>query len=660
MALKKYYSSLYQTLKTIQEEATALTSNKWKIFNEDVGEALTLFLAAGLGVYDFYFRYFVDACFLPNDNPTNRQFLYELIGYKEPYFKADELIVRLHWTSCGIEEFVVIPKYTSLTAKTNSKEYKFIVKEDYIIPPLTTQYLITLSQGEYNSLDVEIDDVLDAKVKISDKDIDFDLVSVVISNNEWTQCRNIFYESNPVRKYSLEKETDGIYLYLDKNWKNYVDTYNKTFVVHFIVSDPNFNMYEEDCLLFTFDDPLYNQEGVEVAYGEYFDMNIADSATSTAEVATTLFKDNRVITLTDFKEVLVAQPEILLAAVYDWDTEELVNYKWEDLGNPYPEEFKVIKYLQNYQLEPYILYVYAISKLGNLSIHTKDRMYRLLKTVSDSECNDLSVYFFDVEFVPLKITVYVDIGGNIGDYAQDEVRKLINLKLISYFTIGNIDIGKQVSPERLASHIYRSDSRIVFTEVRINNSTVHIQPWQVPILGEVVLIFEVETKMGLDANRSYLEDLYVSPSPEREAIPKVRFSENYRMTAFFMYKDYQKIYEGHSIGGNQIIFKKDEIKNLQDKIVEDVIEKEYTWKDDFTAEKLVAFLSAHEFTEEEILHILDSIESEDFFTQDTLDEIERLIKEAQERELAEKYTSITTADDFTFITSDDYVFRPLK
>ena len=659
MALKKYYSSLYQTLKTIQEEATVLTSNKWKIFSDDVGEALTLFLAAGLGVYDFYFRYFVDACFLPNDNPTNRQFLYELIGYKEPYFKADEVIVRLHWTSCGIEEFVVIPKYTSLTAKTNSKEYKFVVAEDYIIPPLTTQFLITLSQGSYNSLDVEIDDVLDAKVKICDEDIDFDLVSVVISNNEWTQCRNIFYEANPTRKYSLEKEEDGIYLYLDKNWKNFIDTYNKTFVIHYIVSDIDFNLYEEDCLLFTFDDPLYNQEGVEVAYGEYFDMNIADSATSLSEVATTLFKDNRIIILSDFKEVLVAQPEILLAAVYDWDTENLVNYDWETLGNPYPQEFNEIKNISNYQLEPYILYIYTVSKYGNLSIHTKDRMFRLLKTVSDSECLDLSVYFFDTEFVPLKLTVYLDIGGNVGDYAQDEIRKLVNLKLISYFTIGNIDIGKQISADKIASHIYRSDSRIIFTEVRINNNPF-IQPWQIPILGEAVLIFEVETKMGIDANRSYLEDIYVSPSPQKEAIPKVKFAENYQMTSFFMYKDYQKIYEGHSIGGNQIIFKKDEIKDLQDKIVEDVIQKEYTWKDDFTAESLVKFLSSHEFTEAEILHILDSIESEDFFTEATLLEIEKLIEEAKERDAQEKYTPVVTADDVTFITSDNLIFKALK
>ena len=127
-----------------------------------------------------------------------------------------------------------------------------------------------------------------------------------------------------------------------------------------------------------------------------------------------------------------------------------------------------------------------------------------------------------------------------------------------------------------------------------------------------------------------------------------------------MYKDYQKIYEGHSIGGNQIIFKKDEIKDLQDKIVEDVIQKEYTWKDDFTAESLVKFLSSHEFTEAEILHILDSIESEDFFTEATLLEIEKLIEEAKERDAQEKYTPVVTADDVTFITSDNLIFKALK
>jgi hypothetical protein len=60
-----------------------------------VGDAILKLLASSSHTVDYYFRKFLTALILPNDDWDQKSLIWELTGYKPAYVRADYLMVQL-------------------------------------------------------------------------------------------------------------------------------------------------------------------------------------------------------------------------------------------------------------------------------------------------------------------------------------------------------------------------------------------------------------------------------------------------------------------------------------------------------------------------------------------------------------------------------------
>ena len=453
------------TLPLLYEKASEYSGGDWNKYNSDVGDTILKLLATTSHTVDYYFRRFLNSLFLPNDNWDQQALIWELTGYKPNYLRADYLMVQLYWPDCGLDSYVPIYQYTPFKVVADDKEYTFLCAQDYILQPRTTRANIRLVNGSLETIDQDYTEVLNTnKIKLTDDDIDYDLVTVVISGVKWKQVRNVFYSPDTERIFSVHKEIDGTYLYLHSSWKEYLDDYDTSFIIYFVKSYYDFTMYTDDCMTVEFKTELYTVDGDEVSqYYKIIPLINSDEALDAANLMPSTTEGNRAITVLDFESNAALFPGIVSCKAYDWNTPEVCR-------------------------NPFEVTLIACDSKGQLSEHMKQVLKAYLESISSPLIN---VNVVAPIFATQNILVLLDIGDYRGTLAEIELKNIVIRTLKEFYAIGNLKPGRVVKTKELNSLILHADSRIYFATTSFMNRPVN-SPFLIPVLGNVVVITSAE------------------------------------------------------------------------------------------------------------------------------------------------------------------------
>ena len=476
------------TLPLLYEKADEYSLGDWNKYNDDVGDALLKVLASSSHVVDYYFRKFLNALFLPNDDWDQKTLIWELTGYKPNYLRADYLMVQLYWPDCGLDSYVPLYQYTPFHVTADGKEYTFLCAQDYIIPPLTTRYNVRLVNGTLETIEQDYTQVLNNKIKLSDDDIDYDLVTVVISGTKWTQVRNVFYSPNTERIFSVHREEDGTYIYLHSTWQTYVDDYDTSFMIYYVKSFYDFELFTDDCLSVEFETELLTFDGDDVSqYYKIIPLLNSDEALSANNLMPSTTEGNRAITTLDFENNAKLFPGIAVARAYDWNMPEVCS-------------------------TPFEVALIACDSKGRLTEHMK----MVLKAYLESICSPLiNVRMVEPRFAKQDILVVLDIGDYKGTLAEREIKRVVENTLADFYAIGNLPPGRVVKTKELNSLLLHADSRIFFATTSFLNPQIN-SPMIIPILGNVITITSAETFNAYDFGW-FDEFAYIDPHRYDEA-----------------------------------------------------------------------------------------------------------------------------------------------
>ena len=464
------------TLPLLYEKANEYSEGDWNKYNNDVGDALLKMIASTSHTVDYYFRRFLTSLVLPNDDWDQKSLIWELTGYKPNYLRADYLMVQLYWPDCGLDTYVPLYQYTPFKITADGEEYVFLCAEDYMIPPLTTRVNVRLVNGTLETIDQDYTLIKNNKVKLTDEqDLDYDLVSVIVSGTKWKQVRNVFYSPDTERIFSVHKESDGTYIYLHKTWQSYVDSYDTSFKIYFVKSNYDFSMYTDDCMTVEFQTELLTLDGEDVSqFYRIIPLLNSDEALGATNLMPSTTEGNRAITVLDFSANASLFPGIASCKAFDWNTPGVCK-------NP----FEVV--------------IVACDSKGRLSDHMK----QVLKAYLESICSPLLIVnVIEPKFAKQDILVVVDIGGYKGTLAEIEIKKQIERALKEFYEIGNLPPGRVVKTMELNSLLLHTDSRIYFASVSFFN-TIPRSPILIPVLGTVIVITSAETFMRYDFGTGY-------------------------------------------------------------------------------------------------------------------------------------------------------------
>lgn len=452
------------TLPLLYEKANEYSDGEWNKYNDDVGDTILKLLATSSHTVDYYFRRFLSALILPNDDWDQKALVWELTGYKPNYLRADYLMVQLYWPDCGLNSYVPLYQYTPFKITADGKEYVFLCAQDYLIPPLTTRTNVRLVNGSLVTIEQDYTAIQNNKIKLSDNDIDYDLVTVVVSGTKWTQVRNVFYSPKTERIYSVHKEDDGTYLYLHSSWQDYVDAYDTSFIIRFVESYYDFNMFTDDCMQVEFQTELLTIDGDDVSqFYKIIPLLNSDEAFGSMNLLPSTTEGNRAITTLDFESNAALFPGIASCRAYDWNTPEVCT-------------------------TPFEVDLIACDAKGKLSEHMKQVLKGYLESISSPLIN---VKVIEPQFEKQDILVLLDIGDYRGTLAERELKKLVQRTLEDFYEIGNLPPGRVVKTKELNSLLLHADSRIYFVTTSFLNAPVR-SPLLIPVLGRVITITSAE------------------------------------------------------------------------------------------------------------------------------------------------------------------------
>lgn len=466
--MSTYKRDYVTTLPLLKQEAVEFSENNWNKFDADIGETLLKLLASTSHTVDYYFRKYLDNLLLPCDDWTSKSLIWELIGYKPPYIRADYLMVQLYWPNCGLLSYVPIYMYTPFKVVADGVTYDFMAAEDYLIPPMTSRVNIRLVQGSLQTIELESSKVKNNKVKISSDPIDYDLVTLSVSGQNWTQVRNVFYSPDTTKIYSLQREEDGIYLYFHSSWKTYVDDYNNTIKIYYITANQTFDDYTEDCLSIKFSGELLDTYGTDVSsFYRIFPLLNTDADTA---IQPSTMEGDRVITTDDYSEKAKLYPGVATCKAYSWDNSAVVR-------------------------EPFVVSLIATGASGALRERTKEALVSYLQGIG-SQLIKVNVY--DPVYQGQVVRVLIDIGDFRGTLTEIQIRLTIKAALQEFYSLGSLEPGEEVSTKDLNSRLLRADSRILFVDTAIQNR-VAANPFAIPILKSVIVITEAASVPLIDS-----------------------------------------------------------------------------------------------------------------------------------------------------------------
>lgn len=456
----QYNCDYITSLPLLKERAYEVSKGQWNNYSEDIGETLLKFLATTSHTIDYYYRKYLENLLLPCDNWNSKNLTWELTGYKPPYIRADYLMVQLYWPNCGLLSYVPIYMYTPFTVVADGDSYTFMAAEDYLIPPKTSRVNIKLVQGTLKTIELEIDKITDASVKLSDEPIDYDLVQVVISGERWKQVRNVFYEYDTSKIFSLHREEDGVYLRFHSSWKSYVDNLNKTGTIHFVLSDQAFDDYTDDCLAITFAGPLIDTYGMDVS--SFYRIHPMLNADTGIDILPSTMEGDRVITTQDYADKAKLYPGVSSCKGYSWNTPSVTR-------------------------DPLTVTLVATGPRGPLRGRTKEAVIKFLEEAGSP---NISVKIMDPVYTSYSLRLAVDIGVYKGTLAEIQLKLLARTVVEDFFDSSNMEIGQDVDLRELEAAVQRADQRFLFVEAYKLN-TVFVTPYSIPTLGSVVVYADV-------------------------------------------------------------------------------------------------------------------------------------------------------------------------
>lgn len=458
------------TLPLLYEKANEYSAGDWNKYNDDVGDTMLKLLASASHAVDYYFRTFLNALFLPNDDWDMKALIWELTGYKPNYLRADYLMVQLYWPDCGLLSYVPIYQYTPFKITADGKEYIFLCAEDYFIPPRTTRTNVRLVNGSLETISMISAKVVDNKIKLSDNDIDYDLVTLKVSGEKWTQVRNVYYSPDTTKIFSLHKEEDGTWLYLHKTWKEYVDAYDDNVTVYFVESSYDFEMYTDDCMTVEFNAEILTLDGEDVSqYYKIIPLLNSDEALSASILMPSTTEGNRAITTLDYESNAKLFPGIVCSKAYDWNTPQVSTV-------------------------PFEVAVIACDKTGSLSDHMKLVLKAYLESIGSPL---ITVRLVEPMQRRQNMIVVLDIGEYRGTLVERQIRSIVSDTLKEFYALGNLEPGRVVKNKELNSLLMHADQRIYFANVEFLNAIPH-DPRIIPILGSVIIITSATTLNSYD------------------------------------------------------------------------------------------------------------------------------------------------------------------
>lgn len=460
--MASYDRDYVTTLPLLKEKANIFSEGKWNKYDGDIGETLIKFLASTSHTVDYYFKRYLNNLILPNSDWTSKSLVWELTGYKPPYIRADYLMVQLYWPNCGLLSYVPIYMYTPFKVIADGTEYTFMAAEDYLIPPMTSKINIKLVEGSLRTVEVDYTKVVGNKILISETPIDYDLVTLNVSGENWRQVRNVFYEPSTEKIFSLHREEDGIYLYLHPTWQQYIDEYNPLINLYFVDSTQTFDDYTEDCISISFKEPVIDTFGVDVS--SFYRIFPLINKETGVDIQPTTMEGDRVITTDDYTSKALLYPGVATCKAYSWDTPSVVR-----------EPFKVVLIASGFS--------------GFLRERTKDSLKSYLSSIGSPL---LEVDIADPVYRDHSLRVVLDVGDFKNTLVDIQIRLAVQAVLRDYYSLGNMPPGTKITEKDLNSIILRSDTRILFADTSFMNIPI-ADPFSIPVLGSVMVITDASS-----------------------------------------------------------------------------------------------------------------------------------------------------------------------
>jgi hypothetical protein len=123
--------------------------------------------------------------------------------------------------------------------------------------------------------------------------------------------------------------------------------------------------------------------------------------------------------------------------------------------------------------------------------HQKTGLKKYLDTMALSEIN---LRIFDCYYNKINIALLVNIGSYRGTLYEGEIYVNIKTSIESFFDSGKLKIGEVFEIRELISWISRADSRINFIESASAFYPAKPRVNELPRLGELLIVFDVETQ----------------------------------------------------------------------------------------------------------------------------------------------------------------------
>lgn len=493
--------SYERSIKQLQEKATELSPLWSKFDQEDIGITLITLLASQSHVVDFYTKYYLENLYLPNNNS---KYIYEMLGYKPSSEYTTILSVRVDWTDCGPDDFIYFPKYTTIEMETPKGTYEFLTTKDYYLREYSPRVIMDMVYGELIRIELKSEEIQNNRYLISEDPIEFETVTFTIDGTPWAQVDNIHYESDGCF-FSVHKEEDGNYLYLQDNWRDFIPSEEASDIVIEALKIPSYLATNDlECVGLSFTDPVINAQEQDIT--ENFILHLMDNVPVTPEDRED-FGNSRIITLDDFEYQAMMFSEVATAKAYDWDTYS------PELGLNDPYKIKVV----------------ANGPTSNLSPQVKSSMRRRLQSMTFEY---MKVDVVDPNRVRYSALILANIGDYKGTYQEAEIYQSIRRGIDSYFTPGNIEIGDSIDTKELFSIIYQEDSRIRYLEWSGFEDAIQLGPMDLPTLGELNVDFDVEAELIFDLSMpidiAYYGPVGTDRAMARESTPDITISQHRR------------------------------------------------------------------------------------------------------------------------------------
>jgi hypothetical protein len=467
---RDYDTTVQDLIEQIQLPSSPIYYSKWTKFDEnDIGEAIISLLGAYSHTIDYYLQYYIKNMYLPTEEIKAREQIYELLNYKPGIKRSAVITVNLMWDECGATSVISIPKYTQFKVTADSVDYTFLSMADSIYIENTSRLYVDLMLGELNYKTYVVTDIIGSKILVSTGNVDTDSVSFTVDGLDWEKVRNIYYELNPSRQFSVHIEEDGTYIYLPSTWRNLIPSDSiSEIIVRAANLKEGFDIQTAECVIIEFIDDIKDGDGNSVK--DKFKILLIDNTSSPTDFSITM---DRIITLEDYEKMAKSYSGIAMAKAYNWE-------EGANIGVIEPNKVKLV----------------VCGFEGIISTFVKRGLKAFLDSIALKE---LELEILDPIYRKINIFFMVNIGTYKGSVQQAEIYQGIRNEIDDYFSIenGNVQIGKAVDIDELIFRVSRSSSKIRFVDV-VNYMDYEADPRELPILGKIGITFDSMTLPNFD------------------------------------------------------------------------------------------------------------------------------------------------------------------